>query len=94
MTLLVARRREEFRKVAGKLPAVLDVVVVAHLPDLVDLLVQGGGNHGIAVPHAHRANAAQAVDVCLAGGIGERGALARDKLDGEATVGVHHEGIV
>ena len=94
MALLVAHGREEPGEVLRKLTTVLDVVVVAHLPDLVDLLAQGSRHHGVAVAHAHRADAAQAVNVGLAGGIGERGPRTRDKLDGKTAVGVHHVGIV
>ena len=94
VALLVTHGREEPGEVARKLAAVLDIVVVAHLPDLVDLLVQGGGHHRIAVAHAHRANATQAVDIGLAGGVGERGALARNEFNGKTPIGVHHVGIV
>ena len=91
---LVGHRGEQAGDGLCRLVAVLDVEVVAHLPEPLGLVAHGGHDGRMAVTQAGAANAAKEVQVVLAGGVSEHGALCRDELHGQAAVGVHEVGLV
>ena len=91
---LVGDAREQRREPVGGLAAVLDIEVVAHLPELLGLLAHGGDHGGVAVAEGGAADAAEEVEVFVARRIGEHGAGALDELDGQAAVGAEDVGVV
>ena len=60
------------------------------MPQLVELLVRGGERRGVAVPEPDDRDAGEEVEVALAVGVDEPGAVARRERDVEARVGRQH----
>jgi len=94
VTVLVTERREELGGVARELVAVLHVEVVAHLPHLVDLRLEGGDDGVVRMAEACGTDAAEAVDVLVACRVDENGTPSGDELHGQTSIGVHEVGLV
>ena len=81
---------QHVRQQLGHFPAVLDVVVVAHVDELGRLIAHGLHDGGVAVAEAADADAGEEVEVLVAGIVDERHAVAFDEFHGLAGEGAHH----
>lgn len=75
---------QHVRQQLGHFPAVLDVVVVAHVDELGRLIAHGLHDGGVAVAEAADTDAGEEIEVLVAGIVDERHAVAFDEFHGLA----------
>ena len=86
----VARGRQQARQVLGELSAVLDVEVVAHLPQHADLSRERPCDGRVAVAEAYGAYSREAVHVRSACGVHELCPASAHELNGQPSIRAHH----